>query len=160
MANILIVFFLTGLWHGASWNFVLWGLYNGALILIYRLAARVIPTPLQTFSGAKILRIVLMFGLTNIGWLIFREQNMAALWRDLTLSPAAAPMLDWKVAAYLCTVIGLYSIPLFIHTSLCNIRLRLPIRSFATQCLAGLLLFTGVLLLRSSVSADFIYFQF
>jgi hypothetical protein len=69
-------------------------------------------------------------------------------------------MLDWKVAAYLCTVIGLYSIPLFIHAGLGNIRLRLPTRSFAAQCLTGLLLFTGVLLLRSSISADFIYFQF
>jgi alginate O-acetyltransferase complex protein AlgI len=159
-ANILIVFFLTGLWHGASWNFVVWGLYNGVLILIYRLAARVVPPPLQTFPSARILRIAFMFVLTNIGWLIFREQSIASLWRDLTLSPGAAPMLDWKVAAYLCTVIGLYSIPLFIHTSVCNIRLRLPTRSFAAQCLTGLILFTGVLLLRSSVSADFIYFQF
>ena len=96
VANILIVFFLTGLWHGASWNFVLWGLYNGVLILIYRYAARVIPQPFQTFPSAKILRIALMFVLTNIGWLIFREQSIAALWRDLTLSPAAAPMLDWE----------------------------------------------------------------
>jgi hypothetical protein len=120
----------------------------------------VIPQPLQTFPSAKILRIALMFVLTNIGWLIFREQNIAALWRDLTLSPAAAPMLDWKVAAYLCTVIGFYSIPLVLHAALDNIRLPLPTRSFAAQCTAGLVLFFGVLLLRSSVSADFIYFQF
>ena len=82
LANILIVFFLTGLWHGASWNFVLWGLYNGVLILIYRLAGRVIPPPLQTFPGAKILRIAIMFVLTNIGWLIFREQSIDSLWRE------------------------------------------------------------------------------
>jgi hypothetical protein len=135
-------------------------LYNGVLILIYRLASRMIPPPLQTFPGARILRITFMFGLTNIGWLIFHEQSIAVLWRDLTLSPAAAPILDWKVAAYLCTVIGIYSIPLFIHAALGNIRLPLPTRSFAAQCMAGLVLFTGVLLLRSSVSADFIYFQF
>jgi alginate O-acetyltransferase complex protein AlgI len=160
VANILIVFFLTGLWHGASWNFVLWGLYNGVLILSYRLAAWGIPQPLQTFPSARVLRIALMFVLTNIGWLIFREQNIAALWRDLTLSPAAAPMLDWKVAAYLCTVIGFYSLPLLLHAVVGNLRMPLPTRSFAAQCTAGVALFIGVLVLRSSVSADFIYFQF
>jgi len=35
--NLLIVFFLTGVWHGASWTFVVWGGYNGAFLLIERL---------------------------------------------------------------------------------------------------------------------------
>lgn len=35
--NLLVVWFLTGFWHGASWNFVVWGLYNGAFIMLERL---------------------------------------------------------------------------------------------------------------------------
>ncbi|RLD45732.1 MAG: MBOAT family protein [Bacteroidetes bacterium] len=35
--NLVVVFAVTGLWHGASWNFVIWGLFNGALIIIERL---------------------------------------------------------------------------------------------------------------------------
>src|SRR5205085_7336454 len=34
--NLLIVFFLTGLWHGAAWNFVVWGLFHGAFLLLER----------------------------------------------------------------------------------------------------------------------------
>src|SRR5690606_17093822 len=34
--NLIIVFFITGLWHGASWNFVVWGLFHGAFLLIER----------------------------------------------------------------------------------------------------------------------------
>ena len=37
LRNILIVWFLTGLWHGASWNFILWGLYFGILLIIEKL---------------------------------------------------------------------------------------------------------------------------
>ncbi|MDA0811216.1 MAG: MBOAT family protein, partial [Verrucomicrobia bacterium] len=158
--TLLFVFTLIGLWHGASWNFIFWGLYHGAITLVYRVAAWGLPRPVQTFPGARMLRIALMFVLTNIGWLIFREQNVASLWRALTLSPADASVLDWKVAAYLCTVVGLYSIPLLIHTAIGNVPLPLPTRSWVAQCATGLLHFVGILLLRSSVSTDFIYFQF
>ena len=37
LRNILVVWILTGLWHGASWNFVLWGLYYGILLIIEKL---------------------------------------------------------------------------------------------------------------------------
>ncbi len=36
--NLLFVFLLTGFWHGAAWTFVLWGLYNGVLLVVERLS--------------------------------------------------------------------------------------------------------------------------
>src|SRR6185369_5849557 len=88
MVNLVIVFLLTGLWHGASWNFVLWGLYYAVLTLAYRAAAAITPKSWQALPGLRVGKILLMFLLTNLGWLIFREQNVHQLWRDLTLSPA------------------------------------------------------------------------
>ena len=164
--NILLVFFLTGLWHGASWNYVLWGVWNGMLILIYRLAARVIPVPAQSWPGAHSTRVGGMFALTLIGWLIFREKNIHQLWHDLTLSPWSATVIDWQVAAYLGMVVMLYALPLLLHTFLRNVKVPQSWREgfghwqFAGQALLGALLFTGILILRSTVSADFIYFQF
>ena len=38
--NLLIVFFLTGLWHGAAWTYVCWGLYHGAFLIAERIALR------------------------------------------------------------------------------------------------------------------------
>ena len=87
--NLTIVFLLTGLWHGASWNFVIWGLYYALLTIIYRLADAVVPARIQTLPGLRAGKIALMFVLTNVGWLIFREHNVGRLWRALTLDPSA-----------------------------------------------------------------------
>ncbi len=164
--NILVVFFLTGLWHGASWNYVLWGVWHGMLVLIYRLAGKRIPASAQTWPGAHIARICGMFVLTLIGWLIFREKNIHQLWHDLTLSPGTTTVIDWQVAAYLGMVVLLYALPLLLHSLMRRLKTSQIGKAgfggwqFAGQALLGALLFTGILILRSTVSADFIYFQF
>ena len=164
VANILIVFFLTGLWHGASWNYVLWGVFHGVLIVIYRAAGRILPQWSQEWTGVGVARVCLMFILTNIGWLIFREQNIEALWRDLTLNPLLATKMDWQVAGYLGALIGLYSFPLCVHV-LGSVWLPQDERAesglfLGFQTAVFTLLFLGVLALRSGVGSDFIYFQF
>jgi hypothetical protein len=105
-----------------------------------------------------------MFLLINIGWLIFREQNAAALWRDLTLNPMMATRMEWQVAAYLGALIGFYSLPLCIHT-VASIWLpkaeQEPSGLFlGFQTALFTVLFLGMLVFRSSVGSDFIYFQF
>jgi alginate O-acetyltransferase complex protein AlgI len=63
--NILIVFAATGMWHGAGWNFIVWGLYHALLILAYTRSARFwdqLPTFLQQ---------ALTFSLVSFGWLLF-----------------------------------------------------------------------------------------
>jgi D-alanyl-lipoteichoic acid acyltransferase DltB (MBOAT superfamily) len=167
MINLTIVFLLTGLWHGASWNFVIWGLYYAVLTILYRLAAAWVPQRLQTFHGVKCLQILLMFVLTNVGWLIFREQNIEQLWRDFTLNPSAAPYSDWRVAAYLAVSVGIYSLPLAIHTiwdtrvrESLNRQSKWPAFEWAAGACLVTLLFIGILTLRSDTTQDFIYFQF
>lgn len=64
--NLLIVWLLTGLWHGASWNFVLWGLYYGALLLLERF---VLARPLA--RAPKVLRWAVTFALVLAGWVLF-----------------------------------------------------------------------------------------
>ena len=70
--NILIVWMLTGLWHGASWNFVAWGLYYGVLLLIekYLLADRWEAVP-QGFRRMITLLLVM------IGWVFFSNTNIS-----------------------------------------------------------------------------------
>ena len=114
--NLIVVFLLTGLWHGASWNFVLWGLYYAALTIIYRVAAGLVPKSVQDMRLLAVGRILLMFALTNLGWLIFREQDLGQLSRDLLLSPAAASASAWQSGAYLTAITFLYALPLIIHT--------------------------------------------
>ena len=70
--NMLIVWLLTGLWHGASWNFLVWGLYYGALLLLERF---VLSRVLEKLPGA--LRWVLTMLLVVVGWVIFYYTDLA-----------------------------------------------------------------------------------
>lgn len=69
--NLLLVFFLCGLWHGASWNFVLWGLFHGSFLIFERLRLGKLlaaaPRPLQ---HAYTLAVVL------VGWVFFRADGL------------------------------------------------------------------------------------
>ncbi len=76
--NLLIVWALTGLWHGASWNFVLWGLYYGLLLLLERF---VLSSVLEKIPG--LLRQAGTFLLVLIGWVIFYYTDLAAVGEHL-----------------------------------------------------------------------------
>ncbi|HEX6209188.1 MAG TPA: MBOAT family protein [Methylomirabilota bacterium] len=76
--NLMITMLLGGLWHGAAWPFVIWGAYQGALLVVYRLARGGMP---ERWHGAldqpalRVLGWLLMFHLTCYGWLIFRAAS-------------------------------------------------------------------------------------
>lgn len=69
--NLLLVFFLCGLWHGASWTFVIWGLYHGLFLVVERFGLgrllRMLPGVLQ---HAYTLLVVM------IGWVFFRSETL------------------------------------------------------------------------------------
>ena len=69
--NLVLVFFLCGLWHGASWNFVIWGLYHGSFLVAERLGlarfVRRLPGPVR---HAYLLVVVM------IGWVFFRADTL------------------------------------------------------------------------------------
>lgn len=71
--NLSAVFLLTGLWHGAKWTFVVWGIYHGTLLIIERLTAQ---RPVGDEGGARPLRRVLVFVAVLIGWVFFRADNL------------------------------------------------------------------------------------
>jgi len=69
---------LGGLWHGASWNFVIWGLYQGVLLAAHRFLIaerRFLTSPLW-----DPLKILVTFYLTCLGWLIFITPDLDRLW--------------------------------------------------------------------------------
>ena len=74
--NILTVWMLTGLWHGAAWNFVLWGLLFAALLL----AEKWIPA-LKQLPGA--LRHIYVMGIVIISFVIFNADSLGQAWEDI-----------------------------------------------------------------------------
>ncbi len=74
--NLLIVFFLAGLWHGANWTFVVWGLYHGTLLIVERGRPHRVPhTPTARSLRAGALRARTLL-LVMVGWVLFRAPNL------------------------------------------------------------------------------------
>jgi len=78
--NLVITMVLGGLWHGAAWNFVLWGLYHGAILVAHRLLEPALGA-LRTASGLpaplwRVVSIGTMFLMTCYGWLLFRATSL------------------------------------------------------------------------------------
>lgn len=69
--NMLVVWLLTGLWHGAAWNFILWGLYY--FILLY-LEKTILKDALEKLPN--VLKYIVTFIIVNIGWLLFRVNHL------------------------------------------------------------------------------------
>jgi alginate O-acetyltransferase complex protein AlgI len=81
--NILLVFFLSGLWHGARWNFVFWGLAHGVCLILERLAAPYAPR-LHRLAGLegrpRLLhgfQVFRTFSLVTLAWVLFRVETLA-----------------------------------------------------------------------------------
>jgi alginate O-acetyltransferase complex protein AlgI len=70
--NLWVVFIISGFWHGASWNFVLWGAYHGVFLIFDRLFLNRFTKPI-----GKLGRVVLTFFLVMLGWVLFRSENFA-----------------------------------------------------------------------------------
>lgn len=80
--NIMIVFLLSGLWHGADWSFVAWGAYHGLLLVLLILLNRntkyehVVAYERWYPSLKELGQMVLVFALATFGWMMFRADNM------------------------------------------------------------------------------------
>lgn len=165
--NLMLTFLLSGLWHGAGWNFIIWGAWWGALLVIWRWLDRWLPGFTQAPGRARSLtRWIVTMVLVNIGWLMFREQSFPDLVRQMVASPFAAPSDDWRIGGFFAALMALYSLPLWIHAALQKPlldewdRWRDTRAGFALQVVAGVMLSLAFFVLSSRVTSDFIYFQF
>lgn len=70
--NLCITMFLCGLWHGAVLNFVVWGVFHGALFFLFRLTSK---QEANRSLVSQVLSVVLFFQVTTLGWIIFRSSN-------------------------------------------------------------------------------------
>ena len=75
--NLFAVWFLTGLWHGASWNFVLWGLYYFVFLIVEKLVFRIGKEPSR--GGLRVLRTVYTLVVVLFGWMLFYYTDLSEL---------------------------------------------------------------------------------
>ena len=167
--NVLVTFLLSGLWHGASWNYVLWGLYHGVLLLLTR-AHELLGKPRNgrraaDFTVRRWAQTAGMFVLTLVGWLLFRETELSAIVRDLRLSPFHSSAFERQAGLYLFLLAFGYSLPLWIQSIWVEMHRDQPEapatwETATLRAVACGAAFATILVLRSKTSLDFIYFQF
>jgi len=81
-ANLMIAMALAGLWHGAAWTFVIWGIYHGLLLTGYSVIQSRRSGTISEFMNRRIgwtLQVGIMFALVTFGWMIFRAESMTQL---------------------------------------------------------------------------------
>ena len=168
LRNTFIVWFLTGLWHGASLNFVLWGLYYFILLMFER--AFILP-----YQG-KIPRVIGHIGsmlAVFVGWSLFYFTNMGRLltyWKRIFV-PGLAGFLDieakilWKQHLVFILLAFIFATPLLPWF---KARFKRPLRRLESSPVGGFLQTAGVLFLLLLTSASlvassynpFLYFRF
>lgn len=163
--NLFITMVLGGLWHGAAWTFVAWGVYHGVLLIVYRAAeqARLVRAALLgSHPAARVAGWALMFHITCYGWLIFRAQSARQI-ADLSASVFTnfAPATV-NVEALLVPLL-LYTTPLLIvHAgeAYFDNPLVVPRLPVAVRYSVYAATFYLTMLFGNFGGAEFIYFQF
>ncbi len=164
--NLMITFLLSGLWHGASWNFILWGTWHGIALVIWRWIDRAAPRWERATGFIPVaFKWLLTFIIVNIGWLMFREQNTARLWQHFQQSPWKTSADDWRIGGFFAMAAILFGMPLIVH-ALLEKRIKTWLPQSATwpvwvgQTVVAILLLALTLIASNNITSDFIYFQF
>ncbi|NOT72934.1 MAG: MBOAT family protein [Hyphomicrobium sp.] len=164
--NLLIVFFLTGVWHGAAWHFIAWGLYNGLFLVAERLWRRGKPAAGRTLAGAFYVTVVVVFG-----WVLFRARDLSyayEYWQTMSLFKGfstaipdnVAQALDPLTAATLVLSLSVFFIPGHITVGKgleADAAARVDYVRFAYAVAVGLV---ASVLAFSRPFSPFLYFQF
>jgi len=161
--NLMLTMVIGGLWHGAAWTFVLWGFYQGVLLVGHRLLQpwldKIHPTDPIESACWKGLRIFVTFHMVCFGWLIFRASSLAQLGGmcDAIVHRFAIPASSYLLPV-MVVIVPLLIVQIFQYVSKdLQVVLRTPwyVRSvFYTAC------FYAFVLGGEFGGTQFIYFQF
>jgi alginate O-acetyltransferase complex protein AlgI len=160
--NIVLTFFLGGLWHGAAWHFVLWGAYHGLGLATSRgLSAS--PTSGQTPRPGRVAVLVGWLGtmfFVFYGWLLFRAESVAQI---VHMTRALG---DWTTPFWMQSFLinlGVFTCPLILMETWQfksgNLVAPLALPYWAKAGLQGVLL-AAIVLYWERTNTQFIYFQF
>jgi alginate O-acetyltransferase complex protein AlgI len=164
-ANLLVTMLLCGLWHGASWNFVLWGGLHGAALAVHRLWKHANPLGAwrenPVFNAAwTVLAHGLTLGVVLVGWVLFRAQSLDVAGQYLGRMFAWTPAGVHLVSPYILPAVAVVFATHLLVRKDRNWALEIPRRPVYVRIgfYSALTLLLALLAVTDSV--PFIYFQF
>ncbi len=173
--NTMVVFMVSGLWHGANWTFIIWGAYHGALVCLYKAMRKAAKPRSKAASGvqeqqsrvqrskikdqsSKYLSILFVFALVTIGWMVFRCDTFQQFFGMLGRFTAPGGLFfSWALTAIL--PIGIMLFKELKDEEGWNIHL-LHSKNLYVQAVSIALLIVYIFYTGELNGAQFIYFQF
>lgn len=164
--NVLIVFLLSGLWHGANLTFLFWGLYHGLLII----GSKFIPTiKIKLFgSFGNIFKVLITYFLINISWIFFRSPDLETSWEIIikifNFNNLQTPYIKNGSIHFLPILLSILFliVELYVstqkHDDVSYVFAKINTRPFRWLIYYGLIFI--MLLIGSYAEKNFIYFQF
>ena len=161
--NLMLTMLLGGLWHGASWNFVIWGGLHGVALIVHKAWRSLLGKHAAAVDGSRLGALagwVLTMSLVLVGWIFFRAAGLANATTMLArigtwdtggvrlLSPQIFMALAMVGGAHLCVSKNGHWVSWIVE------------RPMAVRVAAYTILLMGILCLGARESAPFIYFQF
>jgi len=152
--NLILTMLLGGLWHGASWTFVFWGFYHGALLALYKMTKKF------QDSIPKLLQRIITFILIVVGWVFFRNTTFSDSWIMLKKMFGSD-----SLGVYNTNQTSLYTVILFIiiaglitFTLPNTFQIKYPTKTKYAIILA--FVFVVALVLMNYQQSVFLYYQF
>lgn len=165
--NLALVFVLSGLWHGASWNYVIWGAYHGLFLILDRLFLKKGLQSLGTVFSIGITFLIVMFG-----WVIFRLEDFAQM-KTFLFKLISFQGGNWETHGEVIPAFGFFLIIAIFFSLLLHFRFGKKLQTyffemetysiwnhFWLMALALLFLFLSAISITSSGFNPFIYFRF
>jgi len=168
-AATVVTMALAGLWHGAAWTFIAWGVYQGLLLVAFRLVAllrrrrgRRGTLARWTFEWRDVPGALGMFALTCYGWLLFRSESLSQA-AALTGRLFAAGDAGWSAATTVAIPVAVYAGPLLALHAVEAARGDLdaiPRAPLVVRYSAYAALIYAIVLFSDFRGSEFLYFQF
>jgi alginate O-acetyltransferase complex protein AlgI len=158
--NLMATMVLVGLWHGAAWTFVVWGIYHAAALIVHRLIVPPHNQPKQSPWYVQGVSVVVMFHVTCLGWLLFRAESLQQA-ATLFLTMLGIVPFDDVALSRFGMLLGYVSILLVVQSMQALRQDLLILKGIPTPLKGvayGVLFYLTVL--HGGTSSSFIYFQF
>ncbi len=166
--NLLVVWALTGLWHGASWNFVLWGLYFFVFLVLEKFVFG------KLLERTRVLRHIYLLAVVYFGWVLFRFSDVNAAFTVLSgmFRGKGNPLFTFESVSFLAETLPFFVICVFACTPVVKkISAALAEKSASSRGAAAVyhtlqfvlpigLLIVSVLFLIGDSYNPFLYFRF
>ncbi len=163
----ILTFTIIGFWHGASWNFILFGFFHGVWMTIYTVVNRNLPARVTNVPFGRPMAITFhLLAVSLPGSLLFRETSLTRILHDVQITilrPFVATSEEWIAAVTVVGITAVCAMPLILSYFVERYaipRLRPTVWWLPAQTVGWTALVLVIALFFRSGAMDFVYFQF